>query len=191
MKIKLIAVLAAFYVTTAGSASAELYDYNVDLQLDAQHSLTGTIETTCNNCIIYPGFVDFLTLRSESFISNSPSGSEIVDVSAIIPSPPSTIPSGTPSNMGFAFEVTPSGVFAPQSITWLLASDSYGTGVYSVLDPNQVSITFGLLTAVPGTFLVELASPVPEPSTWAMMMLGFAGIGAMAYRRYNNVALSA
>jgi hypothetical protein len=24
---------------------------------------------------------------------------------------------------------------------------------------------------------------VPEPSTWAMMLLGFAGIGFMAYRR--------
>jgi hypothetical protein len=26
-------------------------------------------------------------------------------------------------------------------------------------------------------------APVPEPSTWAMMILGFAGIGFMAYRR--------
>jgi hypothetical protein len=29
---------------------------------------------------------------------------------------------------------------------------------------------------------------VPEPSTWAMMILGFAGVGFMAYRRRNNVA---
>ena len=28
-----------------------------------------------------------------------------------------------------------------------------------------------------------LASAVPEPSTWAMMILGFAGVGFMAYRR--------
>jgi hypothetical protein len=26
---------------------------------------------------------------------------------------------------------------------------------------------------------------VPEPSTWAMMILGFSGIGFMAYRRKN------
>ena len=26
-------------------------------------------------------------------------------------------------------------------------------------------------------------TPVPEPSTWAMMILGFAGVGFMAYRR--------
>jgi PEP-CTERM motif len=32
-------------------------------------------------------------------------------------------------------------------------------------------------------------SAVPEPSTWAMMILGFAGIGFMAYRRKNGAAL--
>lgn len=37
-------------------------------------------------------------------------------------------------------------------------------------------------------------SAVPEPSTWAMMMLGFAGVGFIAYRRSrknNGVALAA
>jgi hypothetical protein len=38
---------------------------------------------------------------------------------------------------------------------------------------------FGDLTAV---------APVPELSTWAMMILGFAGIGFMAYRRRNQTA---
>jgi len=32
---------------------------------------------------------------------------------------------------------------------------------------------------------------VPEPSTWAMVILGFAGIGFMAYRRKNKPALMA
>jgi hypothetical protein len=34
---------------------------------------------------------------------------------------------------------------------------------------------------------------VPEPSTWAMMLLGFAGVGAMTYRcsRKNTMALAA
>ena len=31
-------------------------------------------------------------------------------------------------------------------------------------------------------------SAVPEPSTWAMMILGFAGIGFTAYRRKNKAA---
>ena len=31
---------------------------------------------------------------------------------------------------------------------------------------------------------------IPEPSTWAMMILGFAGVGFMAYRRRSQVALT-
>jgi PEP-CTERM motif len=44
------------------------------------------------------------------------------------------------------------------------------------------------------TFSIDAAGPapaVPEPSTWAMMILGFAGIGFMAYRRKSKAALIA
>jgi len=33
-------------------------------------------------------------------------------------------------------------------------------------------------------------SAVPEPSTWAMMILGFAGVGFLAYRRRNQAAVA-
>jgi hypothetical protein len=33
---------------------------------------------------------------------------------------------------------------------------------------------------------VTLTDAVPEPSTWAMMILGFCGVGFMAYRRKQN-----
>jgi hypothetical protein len=39
-------------------------------------------------------------------------------------------------------------------------------------------------------FTPHVAS-VPEPSTWAMMILGFAGVGFMAYRRRKTAALAA
>jgi hypothetical protein len=39
-----------------------------------------------------------------------------------------------------------------------------------------------------GTYYV---AAVPEPSTWAMMLLGFAGLGFMAYRRKSKPALIA
>jgi hypothetical protein len=35
-----------------------------------------------------------------------------------------------------------------------------------------------------------LTTAVPEPSTWAMMLLGFVGIGFMAFRRKSRPALS-
>jgi hypothetical protein len=41
------------------------------------------------------------------------------------------------------------------------------------------------------TFLSTTISAVPEPSTWAMIILGFACVGFTAYRRKNNMALSA
>ena len=44
----------------------------------------------------------------------------------------------------------------------------------------------GQLGGVSETYEVSpivFASAVPEPSTWAMLMLGFAGVGFMAYRR--------
>jgi hypothetical protein len=38
---------------------------------------------------------------------------------------------------------------------------------------------------------VSLSAAVPEPSTWAMMILGFLGLGFLAYRRKNQTALQA
>ena len=34
-----------------------------------------------------------------------------------------------------------------------------------------------------GNGFVEFGSAVPEPSTWAMLLLGFAGIAFVGYRR--------
>jgi hypothetical protein len=54
---------------------------------------------------------------------------------------------------------------------------------------------FYTLNQVPRSFAVSLngdeVASVPEPSTWAMMILGFAGVGFMAYRRKSKPALMA
>jgi hypothetical protein len=54
------------------------------------------------------------------------------------------------------------------------------TGFYTVESTN----TFG-------TADFTLTAAVPEPSTWAMMILGFCGLGFLACRRRNAQALSA
>jgi PEP-CTERM motif-containing protein len=41
-----------------------------------------------------------------------------------------------------------------------------------------------------GNFEFAIAA-VPEPSTWAMMILGFLGIGSFAYRRKNQDGIKA
>jgi uncharacterized protein (TIGR03118 family) len=65
----------------------------------------------------------------------------------------------------------------------------FGTGGANG-DPNTLFFTDGINGEHDGLF--GSISPVPEPSTWAMMILGFAGIGFMAYRRRKStVALAA
>jgi PEP-CTERM motif-containing protein len=44
---------------------------------------------------------------------------------------------------------------------------------------------------VDGTTFTTAISAVPEPSTWAMLLIGFAGVGFMAYRRKAKPALMA
>jgi hypothetical protein len=46
-------------------------------------------------------------------------------------------------------------------------------------------------SVVPGGEIRGFLAAVPEPSTWAMMILGFAGIGFMAYRRKSKPSLMA
>jgi hypothetical protein len=39
-------------------------------------------------------------------------------------------------------------------------------------------------------FLFGKVSPVPEPSTWAMMLIGFIGVGFLAHRRRNALRVA-
>ena len=67
-----------------------------------------------------------------------------------------------------------------------------GGSLLSISGPfanEQLFAIFGPQTALaPAAFLSLETSvaAVPEPATWAMMILGFAGVGFMAYRRRQN-----
>jgi hypothetical protein len=64
----------------------------------------------------------------------------------------------------------------------------------SAAEDEQFVIATGTLQKVDATMTYRILSPaesVPEPSTWAMMLLGFAGVGFMAYRRKAKPALMA
>jgi outer membrane lipase/esterase len=64
----------------------------------------------------------------------------------------------------------------------LRSADSEQTSFFS--DDQHFSAAGQLIEANYAFSLLQ--GPVPEPSTWAMMLLGFAGIGFMAYRRKQN-----
>jgi PEP-CTERM motif len=73
----------------------------------------------------------------------------------------------------------------------LVNTQTLFSGQTTTIDPNLFAISFSdphVGGGVSGTFNV---AAVPEPSTWAMMILGFAGVGFMAYRRKSKAALMA
>lgn len=68
------------------------------------------------------------------------------------------------------------------------------TGTYTGASGNQpFQLVYGECCGGPATLNVDLpfVSPaVPEPSTWAMMGLGFAGLGFVGFRRARKTVVS-
>jgi hypothetical protein len=71
-------------------------------------------------------------------------------------------------------------------------------GVLGMVSYNYFNYDGGLnpfsqasFTGEVGKLTVSVTDAVPEPSTWAMMILGFAGVGFMAYRQKSKPALMA
>ncbi len=102
--------------------------------------------------------------------------------------------------------------------SFLGSTDGFTTFAYALGDPNEQNrppivppiISMGIFDqsgppifqsgdilafdapVVVGNWNVTISSvaDVPEPSTWAMIILGFAGLGFMAYRSKNKLALN-
>jgi hypothetical protein len=88
---------------------------------------------------------------------------------------------------GQAVQFTPdkiAGNYVPPvaSATWTLGT---GTITFDIVDNHLLGDDFALAWAITcGNDSIQgQVSGVPEPSTWAMMILGFAGVGFMGYRR--------
>ena len=104
---------------------------------------------------------------------------------------------GTPSGSTTTFGRSPSGnvittefganglTGTENSTTYIFrtnATDFNSLGFFGIIDGSTLS---GRTYMPTGS-----VAAVPEPSTWAMVILGFAGVGFMKYRRKNKMALS-
>ena len=109
--------------------------------------------------------------------------------------------------------MNPGGIFGTSStvdvlvngLQVLVATNSAGTGSTSQVwqqfslagIATTNSTTFEFLNGDPsgdnsnGLDNIVISTAVPEPSTWAMMILGFVGISAMTYRRRQSAAIAA
>ena len=76
------------------------------------------------------------------------------------------------------------GVHSTADTTFNVLAGTYSLELfYADRDQVAANLQFQLTNAT--------ISAVPEPSTWAMMILGFAGLGFLGYRRRNRVTLNA
>lgn len=80
--------------------------------------------------------------------------------------------------LSFGQDVLLNGVL--EHTLWIANDNDFVPGIAG---PNQFYV-FGFQDSdLPGYTAEQFTAAVPEPSTWAMMILGFAGIGFMAFRR--------
>jgi hypothetical protein len=86
------------------------------------------------------------------------------------------------ASVSFAFLVT---VHDPNYQTNTYCNGCTADGVYEY-NPGYIGSASNL--GDPG---VWVSSAVPEPSTWAMIILGFVGLGFVAHRRKSKPALMA
>jgi hypothetical protein len=155
---------AALAVVSASPASAEVLDFE----------LTGTRQASFE-------INTATTLPSTSSASGFGDQIQYFDVSGIFGGVAET------ATIGFGTDV-----FADLNIeaTGLGFTQYAGADLFTgnPADPEFVLGTFTLPSIVTGTSFLTISevAAVPEPSTWAMMILGFAGVGCMAYRKKRN-----
>jgi len=93
----------------------------------------------------------------------------------------------------FNIETGPTGAI----VKWRINISEAGFGSINTVNDLILVTDTGSSVSAPA-FVFNRGSPgiwavtaVPEPSTWAMMLLGFAGIGFLAYRRNTKPVLNA
>jgi hypothetical protein len=98
----------------------------------------------------------------------------------------------TPPNQYFEADALPPAISPGNSVTMVLDSESSTPSLFgSSADPGSffshtIAGEFYLQDSSNSKLVFDVTanvSAVPEPSTWAMMILGFLGVGFMAYRK--------
>jgi hypothetical protein len=198
------AVITGLYNTGVGPSGVALSAPD-----GTPNGLTDThYKVVAPNTIDVPLNVDAVTYKHPSYVPNSLTSSWISN------SPDGNPGWGL---LTFETTFTLSGSTAGAQITGLWAVDNraeiflngndtgiglpFGYDAFEALHPFSITnsswfvvgtntLSFGVIDDGPplGLRVDGLAGSVPEPGTWAMMIIGFAGLGFMAYRRKSKPA---
>jgi len=215
-KLNRFAAIAAFTVLASASANASVYtmdiaciacgtgpygtvtatDVSGALKIDIELAPSVTFHKNQNGNQHAIAF-DLVGNPTISLVNPLPLGFALVSTSAgSIAAPPFTNGAGN-STFEYAIDYTGNSglvsslIFELSGLTTAsLQSQTYNcdiicTGtknIFFALDISNIDDGRALTGNVAATF----TPAVPEPATWAMMLLGFAGIGFLAYRRRNQ-----
>ncbi len=174
MRIRLSGVVAAAALAmstlVAASAQATVFDFSYTFAggFVGTGVVEGTVRADGNTIDIFT--VNSFTINGQS-VDPAVASTESSDV-------PPAIATFDGSFMDFRVTgPSPNFLFVISDIH-LAESRLANSGAAERYDPTRWSIT-------------EAAAAVPEPATWAMMGLGFAGIGALAYRARRKATVAA
>jgi hypothetical protein len=168
-----------------GALPTLLHSQNVDATTSAGAAADITVWVTRTN-ITSPNFDHF---RS-SFTSNNSSDANAVTPFTVTMStfvdPTNGLYDG---NLMSTFSTSDAGASASNKI----AAGSTGGGTYSVTEKYVIDATAFATSesSSPSIVFSGLGTAVPEPSTWALMILGFGGAGAMARSRRRQAVATA
>jgi PEP-CTERM motif len=168
----LFAACTVFVAATTVPASAAIYDFTY------AGSLGGTLILTTSDTVDAVGGYD-ITGVSGTFDGNA--------ITSLLINP-------TQPNFSENSSFTWDNVLFPAGVR---VFDRYGVafttsgGTFNIFDAiadggtTNTNAPYGLIIDSTGaeTFGTAALAAVPEPSTWAMMVLGFCGLGFMTYRR--------
>jgi hypothetical protein len=184
-------------LATQASASIVIYDATLgNFESPATGSPgTGfaqvTIDTAANTMDVNVTFSGLTSGTTASHIHCciAPGGNAgVVTTTPTFTGFPSGVTSGTYDH---TFDLTSGSSYNPAFVTAIGSVSNAEAALLAGLSAGEAYLNIHT-TNFPAGEIRGFLHAVPEPSTWAMMILGFAGIGFMAYRRRKStVALAA
>jgi len=188
---KLICAAVAATVIYQAPANAAVFNWNVSFGLSgtlnnpsgpASATVTGSMVTDCDSCVLKA--TDISSWSFSWTYSNGVTGAALGTTIGFNDDQLSAS-GGILSYTGANIETFTDAVDGTSQVAFGFS----GVGTIRLQNVSLIDLT-GSVTQ-PFRIGTEQVSGVPEPSTWAMMILGFAGVGFMVYRRKPKLALQA
>jgi hypothetical protein len=169
-------------ITSTATANATANGSEALASLNCYFEISGPASNSLSVNVFASGslFSDSGTMQSTDFLRVN--GTTIVNATSI----------GGNNNGAFTTSATLSGLssnldyFIEMNVTAIAHPSGTATTFldpYLFLDPSLVALGYSIITSDGIGNNLTVNAAVPEPSTWAMMFLGFAGVGFMAFRR--------